>query len=650
MAHEITLARKRGRASVFPKPETEDPFVNSGLVSLGVDRRGLERFAISSLNGTTGARTLVLDERGAYRAYAWPKGARPTYCYGAVAGGDPDTVWMGGGGPAGPGLYRLTLSSGALESYPAPAGHYIQSGLAYDPDTKKVFTGCGSAMVSFDTVRRKYIRTYSQEEMGPCHFHWFHWRNPDGSYGFLLETPGLTYVRWFPQEERIDARVLIEDPRHPALRHVRTGSYIKSGKIYIPHLGWLNGLTGRVARCPRPPREEATWFGAIGNVVYGIQSQDSGDSKLLRWDARTGDVRTMAVLADHLGQGIALTRSGRILAVDLHGLIQRFDARSGALERTVKYEHRDVHLGHAVCPAGKDRVVGTPFICQNFWILDTKTGKGQDGGRAAASYGQIDAALTVNGKVYFIAYGGSQLTEFDPGRPANWPRNPRLVAKSDQGQHGAGMATDGQIVWAAFKPLYGTLDGALIRYDTKTGEAAYRNASLKNQHVLNPLWDPATKHLVAGTSFLSDAGTAVPVCDRVYAVTMDPVTMDVVKRAIAPRGLRQLMTVGPLGGRNWLMRGDDGRLGVFDEAACAFASDADMIPLPKGAKDILYAGTPGLFLVTTDRSLRLWDFPRDAFSDMAVFRKGFLHRCWVHGKSVYCDCVHKVAVLENVLP
>jgi len=48
--------------------------------------------------------------------------------------------------------------------------------------------------------------------------------------------------------------------------------------------------------------------------------------------------------------------------------------------------------------------------------------------------------------------------------------------------------------------------------------------------------------------------------------------------------------------------------------------------------------------------LRLWDFPRDAFSDMAVFRKGFLHRRRVHGKGVYCDCVHKVAVLENVLP
>ena len=285
MTHEIVPALKGVRVGIFPKPKTEDPFVNSSLVSLGVDRRGLERFAISSLNGTTGARTLVLDERGDYRVYTWPEDLRPIYCYGAVAGGDPDTVWLGGGGgSSGLCLYRLALSSGDMKRYPVPVGHFITSGMAYDPDTKKVFTGCGSAMVSFDTVRRKFVATYSQDEMGPCHFHYFHWPNPDGTYGFLLETPGLTYVRWFPREERIAARVLIEDPRHPAMRHVRIGPYIKNGKIYIPHLGWLNGRTGRIARHSCPPREEAAWLDAIGSLVYGVQSQDSGDSKLLRWD------------------------------------------------------------------------------------------------------------------------------------------------------------------------------------------------------------------------------------------------------------------------------------------------------------------------------------------------------------------------------
>lgn len=644
----ISLVGGRGRARTYPKPKTDDPFINCSLVSLGRGRDGFERFTISSLNMDTGARTLVLDENGGCRVYTWRGPMRPLFCYGAVAAGR-DTVWLGGGAASGPCLYRLELSSGERRHYPAPAGHFITSGMAYDPVTRKVFTGCGSAMVSFDTARGRYVRAYTQDEMGPSHFHYFHWRNRDGSYGFLLQTPGLTYVRWFPREERIAVRVLITDPRHPALPRLTHG-LVSGGRVYLPHLGWLDGLTGRIARHPSPPREEASWFGAIGPFALGAQPQPTGDCRLLRWDTRTGEVRALATLPDQQGQGIALTRSGRVLAVDLTGTVRRFDARTLELERTVVHEHRSAHAGHVICPAGRHGIVGAPFITQGFWILDARTGRGLDAGRAAGSFGQIDDALFVNGKVYFSAYGGGQLTEFDPRRPPNWPRNPRLVAKNEQGQHGAGMTTDGRVVWVAYRPRYGTLDGAMIRYDTRTGEAGYRNAAIRNQHVLYPMWDPATRRLVAGTSFLSDAGTAVPTRDRVYAVLLDPVGMEVIGKAPAPRGLNALATVGPLRGRRWLMRGSDGGVVVFDEASCTFAANDGMQPLPEEARSLLSAGTPGLFLLVTRRALRLWDYDRDAFRDLATFRAGLLHRCWVHGRSVYCDCVRTVAVLENVLP
>lgn len=647
-ANGIAPVGGRGRARVYPKPKTDDPFINCRLVSLGCGRDGVERFTISSLNMETGARTLVLDEDGRCRTYTWPGPMRPRFCYGAAAG-SRGTVWLGGGAASGPCLYRLELSSGTTRHYPAPAGHFITSGMAYDPATRKVFTGCGSAMVSFDTARGRYVRVYSQDEMGPCHFHYFHWRNRDGSYGFLMQTPGLSYVRWYPREERIGVEVLIEDPRHPALSSLSHG-LVSGGRVYLPHLGWLDGLTGRIERHPHPPREEAAWFGAIGGFVLGAQTQPTGDCRLLRWDARSGEVRAMATLPDQQGQAIALTRSGRVLAVDLTGTVRRFDARTLELQQTVRHEHRSAHAGHVVCPAGRDLIVGAPFITQGFWILDTRTGRGTDAGRAAGSFGQIDDALFVGGKVYFSAYGGGQLTEFDPRRPAAWPRNPRLVAKNDQGQHGAGMTTDGRVVWAAFRPRYGTLDGAMIRYDTRTGEARYRNAAIRNQHVLHPQWDPATRRLVAGTSFLSDAGTAVPTRDQVYAVVLDPIGMEVIKRAPAPRGLTQLAAVGPLGGRRWLMRGSDGRVGVFDEASCCFDADAELKPLPDGTQSLLSAGTPGLFLVATRRALRLWDWERDTFRDLAEHRAGLVRRWWVHGRSVYGDCVRTVAVLENVLP
>ena len=390
---DMALQGPRGQVRIWPKPKTEDPFINCKLTSVGTDNAGDEWFIISSLNTTTGARTLALNARGDYRELRWRSRSRPSYCYGATLG-EKDTLWLGGSDPsAGLCLWRLNLSTGAVKRYPVPAGHFITSGMAYDAGTKKLFTGCGSAMVSFDTVREEFVRVYTQAESGPSHFHHFHWPNGDGTYGFLTATPGITYVRWFPHDEKITYKVLTDDPRHPATHLVANGPCLRRDKLYVPHLGWLNGRTGRLTPAARPPREEAAWFGVLDHTAYGAQGNPaSGDGLLLRWDMKTGDVRTLASLPDQPSQGCALTCDGRILCVDLHGLIRRIDPATGALELTRKYEHRSVHIGRAVCPAGEDRIVGTPFICQNFWILNTKTGEGVDAGRAAGLYGQIDDA------------------------------------------------------------------------------------------------------------------------------------------------------------------------------------------------------------------------------------------------------------------
>ena len=50
-------------------PKSRDPFINAGLISLGVDRRGRERFWISSCNGGQGSTGIVIDEDGDYRLY-----------------------------------------------------------------------------------------------------------------------------------------------------------------------------------------------------------------------------------------------------------------------------------------------------------------------------------------------------------------------------------------------------------------------------------------------------------------------------------------------------------------------------------------------------------------------------------------------------
>ena len=645
MTKSIQKTCRHGTLSVFRKPSTSDPFINSKLTSIGPGADGAERFWISTVNGLCGPSSVLVDENGAFRIYRWPTSMGTSYLYG-VAAEATDTLWLAGGGHF---LFRVSLEAGDWQRYELSAGRFITSGMVFDRQTKKVFTGMHTEMASFDTEKRSVVRVYHAEDKGPDSFHSDHWRNRDGTYGFLLCTPGLSYLRWFPKEEKIEWMRLADTPAHPALGLVYHHGYVEKGRVYIPHVGWLDGVSGKIHRHDHPPKTEADWFGKRGRYVFGVRTDSvTTTAQFLRWDTRTGEVCTLFSLGDVPGKNCALTRSGKILAMDLRGAFSRHDALTGALELTRMMDIKNPHVGHTVVPADKDTIVGTPFICQNFWILNTRTGKGYEAGRAAGSYGQIDNAVNVGGKVYFSAYGGSQLTEYDPCQPANYPRNPRLVAKSNQGQHGAGITTDGRVIWCAYRPKYGTLDGAMIRYDTETGEATYKDGAIRNEHIVHPMYDPETSQLVAGTSYLSDCATAEPTCDQCYVVTLDPVTMAVTKRASVPTGISQISPVGPLGRRRWLMRVGH-TTGILRERPMELAPQDEFQSLPEGCSDIQYAGRPGRFVMQLHDRLLLWDAIADSTSTLATHRAGFVLRCCVHGPSLYCDCGRHVAVLRNVL-
>lgn len=651
MQKSLRKVLRGGSLKILPKPKTSDPFINCTLTSVGPGPDGAERFWISTLNTVIGPSSLLIDENGVYRRYDWHASRGIRFIYGATPGG-LDTVWLGAATGKGTSFIRLTLSTGEWKQYRIPVGHFITSGMVLDRRTKKLFSGVGKAMVSLKTDTEEFVRIYERREMGPDNYHHGHWRNRDGTYGFVMTMPGITYLRWYPMEEKIEWKRLVKDPRHPARdQHlIYNLNYVRNGNLYVPCLGWLDGRSGKLFPHEHPPRVEANWFGTKGRYAFGVRADMlSGDGQFLRWDTHTGEVKALFTQPDVPVQNCTLTRSGQIVTVDLHGLFRRYDAVTGALELTRKIEIKKPHRGNTITPAGKDTIVGTPFICQNFWILNTRTGKGCEAGRAAGLYGQIDNAVNVRSKVYFSAYGGAQLTEYDPDRPANFPRNPRLVAKSDQGQHGAGITTDGRVIWCAFRPKYGTLDGAMIRYDMQTGEASYKNAAIRNEHVVAPVYDAKTRQLVAGTSFLSDGDTAPPICDRCYAVTLDPTNMKVTKKAIAPKGVSSLVNVGPLGKRKWLMHAGT-PLFVLDEKRMTLSSADALGPLPVDFREIHYGGVEGLFVLILRDEVRVWDAVKDKCEILALQKPDFIVRSWVHGRCLYCDCGPHVAIFRNVLP
>jgi hypothetical protein len=633
-AVDIHDSKQRGRITIFRKPSSPDPFVNAQLTRVGSDDKGQERFFISCLSGVAGVNGFVIAENGQYTSYTWED---LIYVYGVIPQ-DKDCLWLAGGGDSNKIFMRLDLSTGERQTFPVEGGRFITAGMALDPDSGKLFCGAQTALVCFDTRTQKTVRIYDQDEKPPDNFHYDHWRLADGSYGFILETPGLSFLRWDPNTEDIRWQRLTGDIHHPAIGLVRWLKYVEHGRLYLPHFGWLDGITGEITPHQRPPDQEACWLGRRGDTVYGVQSDNlNACARIMAWNLANAKTTALFTVPDTSAGGCALTRGGKLLSVDLYGNLRRHDLATGALELTRTLESQHEHGCNVILPAGNDRVVGTPFISMNFWGFDTRQGKGFYGGRVAGSYGQCDDAVKVGDKIYFAIYGGGQLTEYDPGKQTGFPRNPRVVAQNNQGQHGAGIATDGRAVWVAFRPKYGTLDGAMIRYDTTTGEASYRNGAMPGQTIVNPMVDTAGKCLVAGTTFLSDCSTATPIHDRVFAVTLDPLTMEVTGQVQCPDAVDTLINHGPLDTNRWLMRGGD-RLFVFDVTAWSLAPFEQRPAVPHRTIRIAYAGTPGRFLIQIGDTLHAWDAQADRTAPMAEFASGFVGRWWVHGADMTFDC------------
>ncbi len=629
----------RGSLAVFRKPRTPDPFINPKLTSVGPDENDVERFWMSCVNSLCGTTSFLIDEEGAYRAYSWTVGEGIRSIY-AVAQADPDTLWLAGG--AGTVFVKLTLSTGEYTTYPRGGGRFVTSGMVLDRETGKLFCGAQTALESFDTRNCRSAQIYDGEELPPDNFQHDWWRNADGSYGTIVITPGLTYLRWNPKSESIDWQRLTDDPHHPSIALVRQFGYTQDGLAYLPHLGWLDGTSGRITPHEHPPAEEACWFGRDDGRVYGIQHDPLNNAgRFLEWDTATGETRTIFTASDTPALNCALSRKGKIVIVDVYGLFRRYDAATGSLERTRTIETEREHLCNTIIPADGKRIVGTPFISQNFWVFNTRRKRGVYGGRAAGRGGQVDYAIRANGKVYFAAYTGGQLTEFDPEKPAGYPRNPRLVAQVEQGNHGTGITTDGDVVRASFRPSYGTLDGAMVRFDTRSGGASTR--VVESQHILSPMYDRPGGRLVAGTSFVSDCDTAAPVYDRAFAVILDPDTMEIQQRVPAPPDVTGLEACGPIGDGRWLMRGGTGLL-AFDIAHGALDPHEGPAGLPGDPGALSYAGEPGRFLLQTDDTFLLWDVDDDALRTVARFEAGFIRRWWIHGPDLCFDCGRHAAI------
>ncbi|KPL00383.1 MAG: hypothetical protein AMK75_05490, partial [Planctomycetes bacterium SM23_65] len=376
----------QGKMLHVPVPKTRDPFVNTPLLSLGRDRRGVERFWSSSWNSNVGCMGLVVDETGNHRIYRFD-GRFPGFY--SAAQENERTLWLCGDLGT---VVRLDLVTGKYHFFETGAPYaLVFQGMILDRKSGKLFAAAypytTTTAFSFDFRRRKPVQLH--ENVTPDHYMRFSFPNGDGTWSILFSCPGTSIVRWDPRKETVRTTRVEDETDVHGVAGLRSRLIADdAGGYYFPGGGWYNPRTRRFLKTGPRPEREMCWFARRGKLAYGAASE--GEKMLVGvWDLTRGKVRDLCRIPDAHVLGVNVTASGKLVALNMYGVFYRFDAGTGVLEMSRTLPTDAVGRVDCVCRIDKERLLGTPFITQRFWEANVRTGKGFDCGRAAPGGGEV---------------------------------------------------------------------------------------------------------------------------------------------------------------------------------------------------------------------------------------------------------------------
>ncbi len=474
--------------------------------------------------------------------------------------------------------------------------------------------------------------------------------NGDGTYTVRFTTSYSSLYRWDPVHETLEEKCAVDERVEQAgfAHNIRD----ERGFVYIPYMGWLNPFDYTFQDGPRPD-SDMSWFGRNGDIAYGMVSTPLG-IEINQWDMKTGKVSNLCEVSNGSGFAFSMTEQGDILAVTYYGEVNRFSGKDGALLFS-KILDSDAQ-GHIDCLIRADQhtLLGTPFITQRFWLLNTQTGESFDAGRAASGGGEVLRVWNLNGKVYMASYTEGILTEYDPKKRINFPENPRMVAKAPHGMRPVASTDDGECLYYSCNHHYGILGCVLTRYNTLTGEAFYRDEPCEGQHIISMCYRKEDDIIIAGTTYQSDCLATAASTDRCYAVKIDPKTLEITSMVEAPDGSARVNIAGPIEEDRYLalITMEDKKVVL----ASYYAKEESIAAHPEKEyadyqiSQILYAGKPGYFVVLSKGSIELWNIVKDTPEVLErFFSDEHIYSIFVSGTSIHAATPTTVYDLNNAL-
>lgn len=636
----------------FPIPPGRDPFINTCLIPVGKCSEGKERFWISSWNHNSGCIGVLVSETGEYRLFRF----EPPHSgfYSAVAQ-DADTLWLCGNLSR---LVRLTLSTGEIRTFPtgvSPA--VVFQGMILDPATGKLFVAAYDKSqtwgISFDTRSEKVAKIY--DNVSASLYMRSSFENGDGTFTIVLHNPVVTLLQWNPRSETVQSQTLAK------LSHVDESSSVarlitnEAKKAYFPYRGWYDSMSGEFETDPKPV-QEATWFARKKQMAWGIR-WDGRNGIVHLWDMQTGCVNPITSIPDVALRNINLTDDEKIVAISIYGDFYRFDGRTGVLEISKRLPATSIGPVDCVYRIDENRLLGTSFISQRFWELDLKTGEGFNCGRAAPGGGQVMNVWEVDGMLFWAAYAGGELMQYDPKKHPCFPENPRVVADPPIGMRPVAFAKQERSIFYSCSLEYGKLGCVLTQYDTGSAASFYRHKPLGDQMVISMFLEPEEEMLLVGTSIFADQGSCKPTAAHPCIARISASDFSCKELVEAPDDIVVLHIIGLLNREEYLATATYSEQNKYPKKWFRFSRKNLCIPslegmnfLPGDTGIIRWIGEDGLFILQRQDSVELWDMNAGSLMKVLHRNEGDYVRAWhIQNESLYIATPREILVLENCL-
>ena len=255
--------------------------------------------------------------------------------------------------------------------------------------------------------------------------------------------------------------------------------------------------------------------------------------------------------------------------------------------------------------------------------------------------------------MYLAAYGGAELMEYDPARPANFPENPRLVAKAPDAMRPVAAAAGDRILYYACSRPYGNLGSVLTRYDTVRGVSVHAEDPIGALQIQSLGYDAEAGALLVGSTIHADCRSCAPAKDRADLALIDATGLKVLKQVQGPEGCQTITVLGRLHPQNWLCSCTTpaGTRSFAVESAAPRIPPANQMAALPPCRGILFSGIDGYFILHIEDRFELWDMRKRAACVQLLHRNADAYRIHAQDASVYIADARKrqIVILEDCL-